>query len=88
LKTHPPNADPPSAAGEKNSASFTLGVISKLTVARGQFSAASLLASGVPGPSLVEVHGAAIDLRDVNLERLCHYASLRDPASRPANLRG
>ena len=78
-------APPAEAAGGKSSASFTLGVISKLTIARGQFSAASLLASGVPGPSLMNVHGAAIDLRDVNLNALT-TASLREPASAPGEL--
>jgi len=85
---NPPSHDagPPSAAGEKNSASFTLGVIAKVTIARGQFSAASLLDSGVPGPSLVNVHGAAIDLRDVNLNAFATTALLRDPASPPGTL--
>ncbi|MGD0225250.1 MAG: AsmA family protein [Terriglobia bacterium] len=85
---NPPAHDPPppSPAGEKSSASFTLGVIAKLTIVRGQFAAASLLASGVPGPSLVDVHGAAIDLRDVNLNAFTATASLREPASAPGAL--
>jgi len=78
----PPPPDPP---GDNRGAAFTLGVISKLTVARGQFSAASLLASGVPGPSLIEVHGAAIDLRQVYLLALT-TASRRELASAPGPL--
>jgi uncharacterized protein involved in outer membrane biogenesis len=75
---------PPDPQGD-SSASFTLGIISKLTVVRGEFTAASLLASGVPGPSLMEVHGAAIDLREVNLNAMT-TASLREPASAPGEL--
>ena len=77
----PPPPDPPG----DSSASFTLGIISKLTVERGQFAAASLLASGVPGPSLMEVHGASIDLRQVDLNAFT-TASLREPASAPGEL--
>jgi len=84
--------NPPAPAAEPanppagNGASFTLGVISKLSVARGQFTAASLLASGAPGPSLVEFHGAAIDLHDVNLNAMATTALLRGPASAPGEL--
>jgi uncharacterized protein involved in outer membrane biogenesis len=77
----PPPSDPP---GDR-SASFTLGIISKVTVERGQFAAASLLASGVPGPALVEVHGASIDLRQVNLNALT-TASIKGPATVPGEL--
>jgi hypothetical protein len=79
-KTAPP-PDPQGGSG----ASFTLGVISKLTVVRGQFAAASLLASGVPGPSLMEVDGASIDLREVNLNALT-TASRRESVSAPGEL--
>lgn len=82
------DAPPPSPAGEKSSASFTLGVIAKVTIVRGQFAAASLLASGVPGPMLVDVHGATIDLRDVDLNAFTTTASLRAPASAPGGLLG
>jgi len=77
----PPPPDPP---GDR-SASFTLGIISRVTVERGQFSAASLLASGRPGPALVEAHGASIDWREVNLNAFT-TASLRGPASAPGEL--
>jgi hypothetical protein len=81
------NPPAPAAASAKptqnGGASFTLGVISKLKVARGQFTTASLLASGTPGPSLVEVHGAAIDLHDVNLNAMTTTATLRRPISAP-----
>jgi hypothetical protein len=75
-------ANPPAG----NSAAFTLGVISSLKVARGQFTAASLLPSGAPGPSLVEVHGATIDLLDVNLSAMTTTASAPGPASAPDEL--
>jgi uncharacterized protein involved in outer membrane biogenesis len=81
----PAKAPPPPDPTEKSSASFTLGVISRLTVERGQFAAASLLASGVRGPSLMDVHGASIDLRDVNLNAMT-TASLRQPTSAPGEL--
>lgn len=77
----PPKAGPPPApAGGNKGPSFTLGVISKVTVTRGQFTAASLLPSGARGPSLVEVHEASIDLHDVNLSAFA-TAALREPAS-------
>ena len=70
---NPPAQAPPTPAPPGgSSASFTLGIISKLTVERGQFAAASLLASGVPGPSLMEVHGASIRLAPGGSERLYH----------------
>jgi uncharacterized protein involved in outer membrane biogenesis len=77
----PASPEPPTNPAGDNGASFTLGVISKLKVVRGQFAAASLLASGGPGPSLVEVHGAAIDLHDVNLGAMTTTSELRGPAS-------
>ena len=81
----PAKAPPPPDLPGDSSASFTLGIISKLTIERGQFAAASLLTSGVPGPSLMEVHGASIDLRQVDLNAFS-TASLRKPASAPGEL--
>jgi uncharacterized protein involved in outer membrane biogenesis len=77
-RTGDPSADPP---GE-SSAPFTLGIISKLTIERGEFAAASLLPSGVSGPSLMEVHGASIDLGQVDLNAFSN-ASLSEPALAP-----
>jgi uncharacterized protein involved in outer membrane biogenesis len=82
----PAKPDPPSDPTAGSSASFTLGVISRLTITRGQFSAASLLNSGVPGPALMAVHGAAIDLHEVNLNAMTTTASLPEPASAPGML--
>jgi uncharacterized protein involved in outer membrane biogenesis len=82
------SSPPPAPAGggsASSSASFTLGVISKVTVARGQFSAASLLPSGKRGPSLVNVHGASIELHQVDLNAFT-TASLREPVTPPAAL--
>ena len=77
---NPPEApDPPNDPPGDKSASFTLGVISKLSVVRGQFTAASLLASGVPGPALVAVQNTSIALHDVNLNAMT-TASLQSPA--------
>jgi uncharacterized protein involved in outer membrane biogenesis len=81
----PAKAAPPPAPQGGGGAAFTLGVISKLTIEGGEFAAASLLASGVPGPPLMAVHGASIDLRDVNLNAMT-TASLRQPASAPGEL--
>ncbi len=78
-KNVPPVADPPGPG----SASFKLGIISKLTVVRGEFAAANLLASGAPGPALMQVHGASINLHQVDLNALT-TTSLRAPASTPA----
>ena len=83
----PGQAQPPSDQQGEHSASFTLGTISKLTVSPGQFAAASLMASGVPGPSLVKVQGAAIDLRQVDLNAFT-TASLRVPAAPSGELAG
>ena len=74
--------EPPLNSPANNSVAFSLGVISRLSITRGQFFAASLLESGAPGPSLLEVHGAAIDLHDVNLNALTTSA-LHAPSSSP-----
>ena len=66
-------------------ASFTLGVISKLSIEGAQLVAANLLASGAPGPAFMEVHGASIDLRQVDLNAFT-TASLARPASPPGAL--
>lgn len=77
---NPPAKPEAPSAGGNNGAAFTLGVISKVTVSNGQFSAASLLPSGAVGPALVDVHEASIDLRQVNLGAFS-TAALRPPAS-------
>jgi uncharacterized protein involved in outer membrane biogenesis len=59
----PASAEPP---GDEK-ASFTMGVISKVTIEGAQLVATNLLASGVPGPAFMEVHGASLDLRQVDL---------------------
>jgi uncharacterized protein involved in outer membrane biogenesis len=74
-------APTPAPASSSGGASFTLGVISKVTVSRGDFSAASLQASGAPGPKLVDVHNAAIDLRQVDLNAFTTTASLANPTT-------
>jgi uncharacterized protein involved in outer membrane biogenesis len=70
--------DPPAEA----KASFALGLISKLSVKGGQVAVESLLPSGAPGPAVMEVHGASVDLRDVDLNALS-TASLARPGSPP-----
>ena len=81
----PAKAAPSPAPPGKSGTSFTLGIISKLTILRGHFAAASLLASGAPGPPLMKVDGASIDLRDVNLNGFTS-ASLRSPGQAPSAL--
>ena len=73
--------DPP---GDEK-ASFTLGVISKVSINQGQLVAANLLASGAPGPAFMEVHGASLDLRQVDLNAFT-TASLGGPAAPPGAL--
>jgi uncharacterized protein involved in outer membrane biogenesis len=58
-------------------ASFTLGLISKVSVKRGQLAVESLLPSGAPGPAVMEVHGASIDLREVDLNAFTTASLLR-----------
>lgn len=77
---HPQQA---AAAGSSNP-SFTLGVISQLTVADGQFSAATVLPSAVTGPRLMEVDSASIDLHQVNLNAFT--ASLQSSPAVPGNV--
>jgi uncharacterized protein involved in outer membrane biogenesis len=76
-KTAAPAAPP---GGEK--ASFTLGVISKVSIEGAQVVAANLLASGAPGPAFMEVHGASLDLQQVDLNAFT-TASLGRPALPP-----
>jgi AsmA protein len=85
----PPKAAPPAgnATGTSSGPSFTLGVISKLTIKQGHFSAASLLPSGALGPSLMDVRGAAINLRQVDLNAFT-TASLRAPGPAQGELAG
>jgi len=78
------SAAPANSPGDAK-ASFTLGVISKVSVKRGQLAVASLLASGAPGPASMEVHGASIDLREVDLNAFT-TASLARPGSPPGGL--
>jgi len=80
---NPPSKDAAPAETPHGTASFALGVISKVTVKRGQVVVADLTASGTPGPSLMEVHGASIELRQVDLNALMTTAALR-PAASPA----
>lgn len=55
-------------------AAFTLGVISKVTMKRGEFAAADLLASGPPAPAFLVIHGAAINLQRVDLNAFTNPA--------------
>jgi uncharacterized protein involved in outer membrane biogenesis len=56
-------AKPPAS----NPAWFTLGVISKASINRGELKAANLLASGRPGPSFFEARAVTIALERVDL---------------------
>jgi len=62
----PPPAHVSKAAASEPS-SFTLGVISKVSMSGGDLRAATLLASGRPGPTFFEARAVAIDLEDVDL---------------------
>ncbi len=76
FENSPPKAPAPAASLGSDGSSFTLGVISKLTVSGGQVSAADVLPSGLPSPALMAVHGASIDLHDVNLSAISASSQL------------
>lgn len=59
---------------------FTLGVISKVKVARGQLTAANLLASGRKGPNFFEAHDVSSTLERVDLSAFVTSTSLAAPA--------
>lgn len=73
-------AAPPAESTGSSGPAFTLGVISKVTVSHGEVSVADLLASGAPAPPSVAVHGATINLREVNLSAFSS-AALQQPAA-------
>jgi uncharacterized protein involved in outer membrane biogenesis len=79
--------EPSTGPSQDHGPSFTLGVISKLTVSRGEFSAASLLASGAPSLALLEVKGASISLSQVDLNAFT-TALLRTPRAPTTQLAG
>jgi len=63
------------AAGEKPL--FSLGVISRVSVAGGQLAAANLLPSGRPGPTFFAARGVASELEQVDLNAFTESASTR-----------
>ena len=85
FESPPAKSAPPADLPGDAKASFALGVISKVSVKRGQLAVASLLASGAPGPAVMEVHGASLDLRQVDLNAFT-TASLARPGSPPGGL--
>jgi uncharacterized protein involved in outer membrane biogenesis len=64
---NPPKPTGVSKAAANEPSAFTLGVISSASIQGGDLKAASLLASGRPGPSFFEARSVAIDLEDVDL---------------------
>ncbi|MBZ5513771.1 MAG: AsmA family protein [Acidobacteriia bacterium] len=64
---NPPNPAKPAKSGDNSPSSFTLGVISKVSIKGGDLTAANLLASGRPGPNFFEAHGVSLDLSDVDI---------------------
>lgn len=77
----PPKASvaPAPSPAQGGGPSVKLGTISRLTVEHGQFQAANLLPSGERGPSLMDIHGASIDLHDVNLSAVTTASALAPP---------
>jgi AsmA protein len=59
----------------KEPSSFTLGVISKVSVKDGDIEAANLLSSGRPGPNFFAGRGIAIDLDDVDINAFVGQAA-------------
>ncbi len=91
FETPPSPAPSPAPSSDSSGSSFTLGVISRLTVSGGQVSAANLLPSGAPGQALMAVHGASIDLQNVNLGAMSGTSQLTprtdsDPFARLSGL--
>jgi hypothetical protein len=64
---NPPTPAHVSKTAASEPSSFTLGVISKVSMSGGELRAATLLASGRPGPTFFEARAVAIDLEDVDL---------------------
>lgn len=63
-----PSAPRPSPdASGAGPASFTLGIISKVTISNAQLKAAALLASGREGPAYFEGQGVTVELEQVDL---------------------
>jgi AsmA protein len=64
---NPAKAQKVSKPAANDPSSFTLGVISKVSVAGGEMKAANLLASGRPGPTFFEARSVSLDLEQVDL---------------------
>ncbi|MFB3923756.1 MAG: AsmA family protein [Terriglobia bacterium] len=64
---NPPKAQASAKPVASEPSSFTLGVISKVTISDADLSAANLLASGRPGPNFFEARSVTIELQDVDV---------------------
>jgi hypothetical protein len=64
---NPPQPKETAKPASSEPSSFTLGVISKVSVSGADLTAANLLASGRPGPNFFEARGVTIDLEDVDV---------------------
>jgi uncharacterized protein involved in outer membrane biogenesis len=64
---NPPKPKAAAKQAASDPSSFTLGVISKVSISGADLTAANLLASGRPGPNFFEARGVSIDLEDVDL---------------------
>lgn len=82
---NPPTPPSVSKAAASEPSSFTLGVISKVSMRGGELRATNLLASGRPGPTFFEARAVAIDLNDVDLNAFiaATAASFQPPTTSP-----
>jgi uncharacterized protein involved in outer membrane biogenesis len=77
---NPPAAPKSSPAGAGQSpSSFSLGVISKVTISNAQLKAANLLANGREGPAYFQGQGVNLELNEVDLNAFAEQAALVMP---------
>jgi uncharacterized protein involved in outer membrane biogenesis len=64
---NPPAAQKASEANDQSPSSFSLGVISRVTITNAELKAANLLANGREGPAYFQGHGVNLELVQVDL---------------------
>lgn len=81
---NPPARRPVKPAAAGGAASFSLGIISKVSIDNAQGKAANLLPSGREGPAYFQGQGISVELEQVNLNAFTgQSASLRAPGGFP-----
>jgi uncharacterized protein involved in outer membrane biogenesis len=77
---NPPAPLKTSEASSQSPSSFTLGVISKVTISNAELKAANLLASGREGPAYFQGQGVNVELEQVDLNAFTAAALLGVPS--------